>query len=74
MRIIRAVNTDKPKNERRRPVNLTLSRAVIRQGSRLVKDTHRGSFSNLVEWLIVEKAAEVGVIKAAEKSAKEQAA
>jgi hypothetical protein len=43
-----------PKKDRKRPVNLTLTPEAVRLGKALKKQLHRGSFSNVVEHLIIE--------------------
>ena len=68
MRTIRAMNADETKPTRRQAVNLTLSAVAVRKARRLKKDTQRGSISNVVEWLILEKAKECGVVKRAEEA------
>ena len=40
---------------------LTISREAKAAGAEIVRQTHRASFTNLVEWLILCKAKEMGI-------------
>jgi hypothetical protein len=47
--------------ERKTPKNLPLPDDVVLLGEKIRKETRRSSFTNVVEWLIAEKAEALGI-------------